>query len=141
MFGLGAAIVLLVGGAVAYRALQARRPETAIAPDIRPGRVEATATVPAAPASPSSVHVVVYTTAWCPVCKRAKAWMVSHGVAYEERDIETSSDNARKVHAINPRGSIPTFDIEGDVMVGFSEEMFGATMQRAAQRQAARRQL
>ena len=59
----------------------------------------------------------------------------------EERDIETSSDNARKVHAINPRGSIPTFDIEGDVMVGFSEEMFGATMQRAAQRQAARRQL
>jgi glutaredoxin 3 len=94
-----------------------------------------------APAPISDVHVVVYTTTWCPVCKQAKAWMVGHGVAFEERDIEASSDNARKILTINPRSSIPTFDVEGDVMVGFSEEQLVAMMQRAADRQAARRRL
>jgi glutaredoxin 3 len=99
------------------------------------------APTPAAPAPISDVRVVVYTTSWCPVCKQAKAWMVGHGVAFEERDIEASSDNARKILTINPRSSIPTFDVEGDVMVGFSEEQLVSMMQRAADRQAARRRL
>jgi len=81
------------------------------------------------------VHVVVYTTGWCPVCKRAKAWMASRGIPYEERNIELSSEDARAMRAINPRGSIPTFDVEGDVMVGFSEQGLVAAMQSAARRQ------
>jgi glutaredoxin len=96
---------------------------------------------PAPPASSASfegLRVVIYTTSWCPVCKRAKAWMASHGVPYEEHDIEASRDDARMNRTINPRGSIPTFDIEGDVMVGFSEDGLVATMQRAAQRRASR---
>jgi glutaredoxin len=93
---------------------------------------------PVASASLEGLRVVIYTTSWCPVCKRAKAWMASHGVPYEEHDIEASRDDARMNRTINPRGSIPTFDIEGDVMVGFSEDGLVATMQRAAQRRAAR---
>jgi len=87
------------------------------------------------------VHVVVYTTAWCGVCKRAKAWMESQGIAYEERNIERSHEDAQKMHAINPRNSIPTFDVEGEVMIGFSEERLGAMMQAAARRQAGGSQL
>jgi glutaredoxin len=86
-------------------------------------------------ASLRRVRVVVYTTGWCSVCKRAKAWMSRNGVAYEERNIEGSDEYARMMRAINPRGSIPTFDVEGDVMVGFSEDGLVATMQRAAARQ------
>jgi glutaredoxin 3 len=117
--------------------------EPAGAPTTPPEPPAPPAPTPAAPAlAPiSDVHVVVYTTPWCPVCKQAKAWMVGHGVAFEERDIEASSDNARKILAINPRSSIPTFDVEGDVMVGFSEEQLVAMMQRAADRQATRRRL
>jgi len=92
----------------------------------------------AAPASIDGLRVVVYTTSWCPVCKRAKAWMTARGIPYEEHDIEASSENARQNRAINPRGSIPTFDVEGDVMIGFSEGDLVATMQRAAERRAAR---
>ncbi len=102
---------------------------------------EAPPVEPAPPASSASLEglrVVIYTTSWCPVCKRAKAWMASHGVPYEEHDIEASRDDARMNRTINPRGSIPTFDIEGDVMVGFSEDGLVATMQRAAQRRALR---
>jgi glutaredoxin len=100
---------------------------------------EAQPPAPAATVSLRDVHVVVYTTGWCSVCKRAKAWMNSQGIPYEERNIEQSSEDARKMRAINPRGSIPTFDVEGDVMVGFSEQQLAGMMQSAARRQAARR--
>jgi len=95
----------------------------------------------AATVSLNDVHVVVYTTGWCSVCKRAKAWMTSQGIAYEERNIELSSEYAAKMRAINPRGSIPTFDVEGEVMIGFSERGLVASMQDAARRQVQRRQL
>jgi glutaredoxin 3 len=99
-------------------------------------------TEPSAPAgSPLSwqearqrVHVVVYTTGWCPHCKRAKAWMAASGVPYEERNIESSTTNADKNRSLNPRGSIPTFDVDGEVMVGFSEPDLVAMIERAAQR-------
>jgi glutaredoxin len=86
----------------------------------------------------ADVPVIVYTTSWCSVCKRAKAWMNGQGIAYDERDIESSQEYALTMRGLNPRGSIPTFDIDGDVMVGFSESDLVAMMQRAARRRAAR---
>jgi hypothetical protein len=39
---------------------------------------------------------------------------------------------------INARGGVPTFDVDGDVMVGFSADSLSALLQRARVRQAAR---
>ncbi len=113
-------------------------PSTPPAPP--PEREVETAAPAAAEAPPSidGVRVVVYTASWCGVCKRAKAWMAGQGIAYEDHDIEASSEDARRIRTLNPRGSIPTFDVEGDVLVGFSESSLLATMRRAAQRRAAR---
>jgi glutaredoxin len=106
----------------------------------REGTAADTANAPATPqpaaARPEDVHVVVYTTSWCSVCKEAKAWMAAHGVRYEERNIEVSLENARRMHIINPRGSIPTFDIEGNVMVGFDDRRLVAMIKQAAERDA-----
>jgi glutaredoxin len=82
----------------------------------------------------SDVSIVVYTTGWCPVCRRAKAWMAQQRIPYEERDVESSWDNARRMKSINPRGGVPTFDVDGDVMVGFSEESLSSIIRRAAER-------
>ena len=84
------------------------------------------------------MNVIVYTTGWCSVCRRAKAWMNDQGIAYDERDVESSSEYASAMHAINPRGGVPTFDVEGEVMVGFSEQGLVAAMTRAARRGASR---
>jgi glutaredoxin len=116
-------------------------PSTARPPSAPPPEPEVQAPAAAATVSLRDVHVVVYTTGWCSVCKRAKAWMAGQGIPYEERDIDRSSEYAQKMRSLNPRGSIPTFDVEGDVMVGFSENALIAMMQNAARRQAARRQL
>ena len=79
--------------------------------------------------------VVVYTTRWCSVCRRAKKWMSEQGIAYEERDVEASPENARRMRAINPRGSVPTFDLDGRVLVGFSEPALASALRHASTHQ------
>ena len=81
-----------------------------------------------------NVRVVVYTTSWCPVCKRAKAWMKTQGIPFDERDVETSATYAREMRAINPRGGVPTFQIEGQLLVGFDARQITSTMEREAER-------
>lgn len=86
----------------------------------------------------SDVHVVMYSTSWCPVCKRAKAWMVARGLSFDELDVEASSENARRLREVNPRGGVPTFDVDGDVVVGFDERRLVDALQRASGRQSPR---
>jgi len=113
------------------------------APAESPPEPEPTAEPAPAPSLPTRVantrvHVVVYTTSWCPHCREAKAWMASRGLDYEERDIEASMENERQMKLINPRGGIPTFDVEGNVMVGFSPDALDALLKRAIRQQADR---
>jgi glutaredoxin 3 len=84
-------------------------------------------------AASANVHIVVYTTAWCPVCKRAKAWMRGQGIAFEERDVEASTINAREMRTINPRGGVPTFNVEGYVLVGFDPNQVMSSIRRAGE--------
>jgi len=82
----------------------------------------------------SNVRVVVYTTSWCPHCARAKAFMDSAGIHYTERDIEASEVDASNLERINPRLSVPTFDVEGEVLTGFSPQGLVDAIDRVARR-------
>jgi glutaredoxin len=104
-----------------------------VEPQVQPRRAQPP------PISIRDDDVDVYTTPWCSVCKRAKAWMNENGIAYDERDIESSSEYMRQIRAINPRASIPTFDVEGTVLVGFSEDGLVRAMQQVARLRAERR--
>jgi glutaredoxin len=133
MFRALGVIALVFAAGVLYRTATTRIPRTAVGAD-GPWRGEPGAGIE--PAEPA--RVLVYTTKWCPVCKRAKTWMADQQIAFEERDVEESSENARRMRTINPRGSVPTFDLDGDVYVGFSESGLMAAMRRSADRQGAR---
>ena len=85
----------------------------------------------------ASVRVVVYTTSWCPSCKAAKAWLRESTIPFEERDIESSTEYARQMKALGAR-AIPTFDIEGDVKTGFSEQWVTSTRESVARRKLTR---
>src|ERR1044071_9304210 len=37
-----------------------------------------------------NVRVKLYGTSWCGVCKRARAWLSSHNVPYDDYDVEAS---------------------------------------------------
>ena len=81
-----------------------------------------------------SVPITLYTTPWCPHCRRARQWFRHNGIPFVERDIEKDAVNRRALIALNPRGSVPTIDVDGRVLVGFSERQVGAAIARSVDR-------
>lgn len=127
--GIAIAMIVVVSAGLSYRLIRDR----AIL-------AEAEAKTPPAQttAAAGGVRVVVYTTSWCPHCKRAKTWMTARNIPFEERDVESSREYANQLRALTGKGSIPAFDVDGQVSVGFNETELLATYQRAVSRKAPR---
>lgn len=67
----------------------------------------------------SDIKVTIYTTSWCPYCKRAKEYLDSLNVNYTEYDIEKDKDKAAEFRSKGGRG-VPLVDIEGIILKGYS---------------------
>lgn len=65
--------------------------------------------------------VVLYSSADCPDCDRARAWLREHGISFEERDINdpvARDDRARLgVH------TVPAVNVDGQPVLGFDPEV------------------
>ena len=58
--------------------------------------------------------VTMYTTAWCPDCRRAKSFLKERGVSFREVDIEEDESAEAIVVKVNDGKSVvPTFDVGG----------------------------
>ena len=66
-------------------------------------------------------RVVMYCRSWCGDCMRAKRWLDSMGVIYEEIDIEEDPAGADTVRAIAGKIVTPTFEIGDETCVDFNE--------------------
>jgi len=66
------------------------------------------------------VPVLMYSTAWCGVCKRARAYFEKNSIAFEERDVDKDATARVEYLQLNPRRSVPTIKIGDEVIVGFS---------------------
>lgn len=66
--------------------------------------------------------VTIYTTAWCGVCKKAKAWMAANQVPYTEIDIEQSAENHRKYKEAGGQRGVPLIICAGQSMEGWGDE-------------------
>ena len=82
------------------------------------------------------VSIRVYVTSWCPACRAARRWISENRVPARLIDVERVAGAARRLRAINPRGSIPTWDIDGQILVGFSPGAVGRAIEQAAARRA-----
>lgn len=59
-------------------------------------------------------RVVVYTTTWCFDCHAAKSFLKTHGIEYEEVNIDKNPEAMQLVlMANNGKRSVPTLDIDG----------------------------
>jgi len=81
-----------------------------------------------------SVPVAMYMTHWCPHCRRARAWLKHNGYSFVELDVERDPRAAAILRALNPRGSVPVFDVDGLVVVGFDPSLLFEAIRRAALR-------
>lgn len=104
----------------------------------------AAAPVPAVTAAPPTqndvmaalkqVPITMYSTTWCPHCERARRWFQSNAIPFVEYDVEENSQAKTAQRKLNPKGGVPTIDIDGTVEVGFSEQRVGKAIARSVQR-------
>lgn len=65
-----------------------------------------------------SARVVLYSAAWCGVCKKAKAYMQAKAIAYTEYDIETTRKGREDFRRLNGTG-VPIILVGEQRMNGF----------------------
>ena len=76
--------------------------------------------------------VVIYTTAECPYCAQAKAWMTQYGFAYTECDTEANQSCADEFERLNGNG-VPYLIVRGHHMKdGFDSDEFVAALREPA---------
>lgn len=85
------------------------------------------------------VQVTMYATSWCELCQRAQGFFGSKGISLRVLDIEKSETDKILLRSINPAQSVPTFDVEGQVLVGYSERALEEAVLRAAEKKIASR--
>jgi glutaredoxin len=93
-----------------------------------PHTVEASAQ--ASEAWDPDLDVVMYCTAWCPACRRARAFLQQYNVRYKEVDIGRDRQSAQLVRAwAKGYETTPTFNVRGNILVEFNRaklaEMLG----------------
>ena len=62
------------------------------------------------------MNIRIYTTSWCPDCRKAKQFLAENKLAFEEIDIDEDLRAAKFVKtANNGKRKVPTFDVDGRV--------------------------
>lgn len=72
--------------------------------------------------------VDMYTTSWCPACKRARTIFQALGVDYTNYDIEKSEEAARRRATKNIQCGVPVIDIDGQLFCGFDPDEIGPAL-------------
>jgi len=67
--------------------------------------------------------ILLYTTSWCPFCRRAKALLKEKGVQWKELDIEADPVHRQAMTEASGRNTVPQIFING-THVGGSDELF-----------------
>ena len=67
--------------------------------------------------------VLLYTTSWCPYCRRAKTLLKEKGVQWNELDIEADPIHRQAMMKASGRNTVPQIFING-THVGGSDDLF-----------------
>ena len=69
----------------------------------------------------------MYSTPWCPYCKKAREYFKRHQFSYVEYDIEASATNLENFRALNGNG-VPLILVGDRRLQGFSPQSFEALL-------------
>ncbi len=78
------------------------------------------------------VPVVMYSTDWCGVCKRARQYFEEQEIPFTEYDVDRNLQARNEYLLLNPRRSVPTIKIGNEVIVGFSPAAVEAALSLGA---------
>ena len=66
--------------------------------------------------------VIIYTTTYCPWCKKTKEFFKEHKVSFIERNVEESEKFAREMIERSGQQGVPVIEIGKEIVVGFDEQ-------------------
>jgi glutaredoxin len=77
----------------------------------------------------------MYSTTHCPVCHKARRWLLEAGVPYRERDIEKDEAAAHELSQKGqaqglPVSGVPVFEVGGRLLPGFDPAALRAAIAR-----------
>lgn len=81
----------------------------------------------AAPAAPKVYpRIVLFSTSWCPHCKRAKEYFTSNNIPFINRDVEVDGEAMQLLTEKYKSQAVPVIVIGDDVVIlrGFNEQKF-----------------
>lgn len=65
--------------------------------------------------------ITIYSTPTCPWCHKAKEYLDSKNIEYEDVDVSEDSERAQEMIAKSGQMGVPVIDINGKIIVGFDE--------------------
>ena len=69
-----------------------------------------------------SKKIMVYSTATCPYCIRAKEFLKSKNVDFENIDVGADPGKGEEMVKKSGQMGVPVLDIDGQIIVGFDKE-------------------
>jgi glutaredoxin len=78
-----------------------------------------------------SPEIILYGADWCGACRSAKKYMDGEGIDYIERNVDEDRWK-QEMFAKAGQGGIPVFDIEGQILRGFSPQRLGKLIEDAS---------
>ncbi len=93
------------------------------------------ASVRAAKAAAGEVVAIVYSAAWCPACREAKALLGNLGVRIDERDVDRDKNAVAELKALTGgEAAIPVTVLGQTVVHGFDADRLRAAVEAARRR-------
>ena len=68
------------------------------------------------------MEVKIFTTAACPYCKKAKAYLDEKGIKYQNVDISENPEAVEEMVSLSGQMGVPVIVIDSNVIVGFDKE-------------------
>jgi glutaredoxin len=75
-------------------------------------------------------QVEIYTTSWCPYCKKAINFFKSQGISYTVYDIEKDRQAAVRKQKLDSRKGVPFVVVNGKKIHGYAPEAYKAALQQ-----------
>jgi glutaredoxin len=78
----------------------------------------------------NSNEVILYTTSWCPYCKKARDYFNSRNISFTDYDIEKDKEAAERKKQLDTGSGVPFAIINGKKIHGFSPADYEKALQK-----------
>lgn len=75
-------------------------------------------------------EIIMYSTSWCPYCKKARDYFNSRNISFTDYDIDKDNAAAARLKQLQGSSSIPFTIINGEKISGFSSSEYEMALQK-----------